>query len=196
MESLRELIKTGALGINSETRVTLVYSSGEDVIHCNDDYQEGVFTRSGLCEILIELLASGADAQLFDSQVSQAIQNSEYIDREGFFVDREGQKYTLSEAITKLDLTPESSDDYDEDEAWDEVTTWLTFVPNDISQAVTYESYEFGVDTTLKQYDYKRGWFAISLELKTTAGKILESGFDFGQFQISLDTDIAYLKLK
>ena len=87
-------------------------------------------------------------------------------------------------------------EDFDEDEAWDEVSAHMTFVPDDISQAVTYDYYEFGVDTSLEQYDYKRGCYTVSLELETTAMALLETTYDFGDFSVELDTDVATLKLK
>lgn len=196
VETLRELMKTGVLGINANTKVTLSYNSGEDVIHSNGDYQERVFAQSGLFTLLTELLASGADAKLFKGQIAEAIGESEYIEREGYFVDSNGTKYSLSEAIAKLDLLPESSEDYDEDEAWDEVSSQLTFVPDDITQAVAYDSYSFGIDTSLEQYDYKRGFFSVSLTLETKLEDMLSSAFDFGQFTIELDTKEARLTLK
>ena len=196
VETLRELMKKGVLGINPKTKVTLSYNSGADVIHCNDDYQERVFKESGISALLTELLASGADAKLFGGQIAEAIGESEYIERKGHFVDSNGTRYSLSEAIAKLKLIPESSDDYDEDEAWDEVSSQLTFVPDDITQAVAYDYYSFGIDTSLEQYDYKRGYFGVSLTLETTAEGMLSSGFDFGQFKIELDTKEAHLTLK
>ena len=133
---------------------------------------------------------------MLGGKIREAINESEYIEREGYFVDAQGDEYDFSEAIAKLDLTPEDSEDFDEDEAWDEVSAHMTFVPDDISQAVTYDYYEFGVDTSLEQYDYKRGCYTVSLELETTAMALLETTYNFGDFSVELDTDVATLKLK
>lgn len=196
INTLRELIKTGALGINPETTVTLSYEYSEDVAHYNDDYQDDVFHSSDLFSMLTEFLTTGVDKNMLGGKIREAINESDNIEREGYFVDDEGDEYDFSEAISKLSLTPEDSDDFDEDEAWDEVCAHMTFVPDDISQAVIYDYYEFGVDTSLEQYDYKRGCFTVSLELQTTAMALLETTYNFGDFSVELDTDAATLKLK
>ena len=194
--TLRELIKTGALGINPDTTVTLSYEYSEDVAHYNDDYQDGVFSSSGIAYMLTEFLTTGVDANMLGGKVQDAINESEYVEREGYFVDSDGDEYDFTEAIAKLELTSEDSDDFDEDSVWAEVCSSMTFVPDDISEAVMYDYYEFGVDTSLEQYDYKRGCFTISLELETTAAALLETTYDFGEFTVELDTDVATLKLK
>jgi len=194
--TLRELIKTGALGINPDTTVTLSYEYSEDVAHYNDDYQDEVFSSSGIAYMLSEFLTTGVDANMLGNKVRDAINESEYVEREGYFIDAAGDEYDFTEAISKLELTPEDSDGFDEDSVWDEVCASMTFVPDDISEAVMYDYYEFGVDTSLEQYDYKRGCFTISLELETTAAALLDTTYDFGEFTVELDTDVATLKLK
>ena len=73
---------------------------------------------------------------------SKAIENSGEIEREGVFIDEAGAQYTFSDAIKKLGLEPEDSDDYDEDKAfWDDINEKLIFVPDDISSAVMYDYY-------------------------------------------------------
>lgn len=196
IKTLRELIKTGALGINPETTVTLSYEYSEDVAHYNDDYQDDVFYSSGIFSMLTEFLTTGVDKNMLGGKIREAINESDNIEREGYFVDDAGDEYDFSEAISKLSLTPEDSDDFDEDETWDEVCAHMTFVPDDISQAVVYDYYEFGIDTSLEQYDYKRGCYTISLELETTAMSLLETTYDFGDFSVTLDTDVASLRLK
>ena len=57
--TLRELIRTGALGINPDTAVTLSYEYSEEVAHYNDDYQDGVFSSSGIAYMLSEFLTTG-----------------------------------------------------------------------------------------------------------------------------------------
>ncbi len=194
--TLRELIKTGALGINPETPVTLSYEYSEDVAHYNDDYQADVFSSSGIACMLTEFLTTGVDANMLGNKVQEAINESEYVEREGYFVDANGDEYDFTEAIAKLELAPEDSDDFDEDSTWSEVCSSMAFIPDDISEAVMYDYYEFGVDTSLEQYDYKRGCFTISLELETTAAALLDTTYDFGEFTVELDTDVATLKLK
>lgn len=194
--TLRELIKTGALGINPDTTVTLSYEYSEEVAHYNDDYQDGVFSSSGIAYMLSEFLTTGVDANMLDNKVRDAISNSEYVEREGYFIDAEGDEYDFTEAINKLELPPEDSDGFDEDNTWAEVCSSMTFIPDDISEAVTYDYYEFGIDTTLEQYDYKRGCFTVSLELETNAAALLETTYDFGEFTVELNTDVATLKLK
>ena len=90
----------------------------------------------------------------------------------------------------------EDDDDFDEDEAWSAVSSKMTFVPDDLSEAVQYDYYEFGIDTSLTQYDHKRGSFTVSLDLNTTAGQLLETSYDFSGFRISVNTSVATLTLK
>lgn len=194
--TLRELIKTGALGINPDTAVTLSYKYSEDVAHYNDDYQDDVFSSSGIAYMLSEFLTTGVDASMLNGKIQEAISNSEYVEREGYFIDTGGDEYSFTEALAKLDMKSEDDKEFDEDASWETVSTSMTFVPDDISEAVVYDYYEFGIDTTLEQYDFKRGCYTISLDLQTTAAALLETTYDFSDFKVELNTDVAFLKLK
>lgn len=194
INTLRTLIETGALGINPDTPVTLGFEYSEDVAHYNDDYQSEVFYNSDVSTMLLEFLTTGVDQHMLEGAIKTAIEESDYIEREGFFIDAEGDEYDFEEACQKLGLV--TDEDADEDANWDEVTAQMTFIPDDISEAVQYDYYEFGVDTSLEQYDYKRGCYTISLDLNTTAGALLETSYDFSGFRITLDTEVASLTLK
>ncbi len=194
INTLRQLIETGALGINPDTPVTLSYEYGEDVAHYNDDYQDEVFYNSDVASMLLDFLTTGVDKHMLDGVVAAAIADSEYIEHEGYFIDAEGDEYDFSEACEKLGLV--TDEDGDEAVNWDEVTSQMTFVPDDISEAIQYDYYEFGLDTSLEQYDYKRGYFTVSLDLSTTAGALLETSYNFSGFRITLDTEVASLTLK
>ena len=194
INTLRQLIETGALGINPDTPVTLSFEYAEDVAHYNDDYQDEVFYNSDISTMLLEFLTTGVDDHMLDGTIKTAIQESDYIEREGFFIDAEGDEYDFEEACQKLGLV--TDEDADEDANWDEVTAQMKFIPDDISEAVQYDYYEFGVDTSLEQYDYKRGCFTVSLDLNTTAGALLETSYNFSGFRVTLDTEVASLTLK
>ena len=194
INTLRQLIETGALGINPDTSVTLGFEYAEDVMHYNDDYQDGVFSNSDIYSMLQEFLTTGVDKHMLDGTIASAIDKSEYIEREGYFVDNEGDEYSFDEACQKLGLV--TDEDADEDGNWAEATTQMMFIPDDISEAVQYDYYEFGIDTSLTQYDHKRGCFTISLDLNTTAGALLETSYNFSGFRITLDTEVASLTLK
>ena len=194
INTLRTLIETGALGINPETPVTLGFEYAEDVAHYNDDYQSEVFYNSDISSMLLEFLTTGVDQHMLDGAIKTAIEESDYIEREGYFVDSEGDEYDFEEACQKLGLV--TDEDAEEDANWDEVTAQMTFIPDDISEAVQYDYYEFGVDTSLEQYDYKRGCYTISLDLNTTAGALLETSYNFSGFRVTLDTEVASLTLK
>mgnify|MGYP001428237601 CR=1 FL=1 len=194
INTLRELIKTGALGINPDTPVTLSYEYSEDVMHYNDDYQDDVFYNSDIYSMLTEFITSGVDKHMLDGAISTAVSDSEYVEHEGYFVDAEGDEYDFNEACEKLGLV--TDEDGDDAVNWAEVTTQMTFIPDDISEAVRYDYYEFGIDTSLTQYDHKRGLFTLSLDLNTTASQLLETTYDFSGFKICVETDVANLELK
>jgi len=194
INTLRQLIETGALGINPDTPVTLGFEYDEDVMHYNDDYQDGVFCNSDVASMLLDFLTTGVDKHMLDGAIATAIEESEYVEREGYFVDSEGDEYSFEEACQKLGLV--TDEDADGDGNWAEATTRMTFIPDDISEAVQYDYYEFGIDTSLTQYDHKRGCFTISLDLDTTAGALLETSYDFSGFRVTLDTEVASLTLK
>jgi len=194
INTLRQLIETGALGINPDTPVTLGFEYAEDVMHYNDDYQEGVFNNSDIYSMLQEFLTTGVDKHMLDGTIASAIDKSEYIEREGYFIDAEGDEHNFDEACQKLGIV--TDEDADEDGNWAEATTQMTFIPDDISEAVQYDYYEFGIDTSLTQYDHKRGCFTISLDLNTTAGALLETSYNFSGFRVTLDTEVASLSLK
>ena len=194
INTLRQLIETGALGINPDTPVTLGFEYDEDVMHYNDDYQDGVFYNSDIASMLLDFMTTGVDKHMLDGTIQTAIEESEHIEREGYFVDSEGDEYDFSEACEKLGLV--TDEDADEDANWTEVTAQMMFVPDDISEAVQYDYYEFGIDTSLTQYDHKRGCFSISLDLSTTAGALLETSYNFSGFRITLETEVASLTLK
>ena len=194
INTLRQLIETGALGINPDTPVTLGFEYAEEVMHYNDDYQEGVFSNSDVASMLLDFLTTGVDKHMLDGSIATAIEESEYVEREGYFVDAEGEEYGFDEACQKLGIV--TDEDADEDGNWAEATTQMTFIPDDISEAVQYDYYEFGIDTSLTQYDHKRGCFTISLDLNTTAGSLLETSYNFSGFRITLDTEVASLTLK
>jgi hypothetical protein len=197
IRTLRQLIETGALGINPDTPVTLGFEYNEDVMHYNDDYQDGVFCNSDIASMLLDFLTTGVDKHMLDGAIQTAIEESEYVEKEeGYFFDEEGNEYDLSEACEKLGLVQAGHDDFDEDEAWSAVSSKMTFVPDDLSEAVQYDYYEFGIDTSLTQYDHKRGSFTVSLDLNTTAGQLLETSYDFSGFRISVNTSVATLTLK
>jgi hypothetical protein len=195
INTLRELIKTGALGINPETPVTLSYEYSEDVMHYNDDYQDDVFYNSDIYNTMTEFITSGVDKHMLDGIISKAVNESDQIDRDaGYFINDSGDEYSFEEACSNLSLV--TDEDADEDENWNQVASKMTFVPEDISEAVRYDYYEFGVDTSLTQYDHKRGLFIISLDLNTTASQLLETTYDFSGFKICLETEVANLELK
>ncbi len=194
INTLRTLIETGALGINPDTRVTLGFEYSEDVMHYNDDYQDEVFTNSDISTMFQEFLSTGVDKYMLDGMIKTAIENSDYIENEGYFIDDEGDEYGFEEACEKLGLV--TDEDADEDENWSTVSSQMTFVPDDMTEAITYEYYDFGIDTSLEQYDYKRGCFTVSLDLETTAGALLETSYDFSGFRVTLDTSVASLTLK
>lgn len=194
INTLRQLIETGALGINPDTKVTLGYEYFEDVAHYNDDYQDEVFGSSDISNMMIEFLTTGVDKHMLGGSISSAILQSEHVEREGYFVDESDDEYSFEEACEKIGLV--TDEDSDEDENWNQVTSQMTFVPDDISDAIQYDYYEFGLDTSLEQYDHKRGRFSINLDLNTTASALLETSYDFSGFKVSLNTDIATLTLK
>ena len=194
IRTLRQLIETGALGINPDTPVTLSFEYDEDVMHYNDDYQDESFCNSDVASMLLDFLTTGVDKHMLDGKIATAIEESEYVEREGYFVDAEGDEYSFEEACQKLGLA--TDEEADEDGSWAVATTQMTFIPDDISEAVQYDYYEFGIDTSLTQYDHKRGCFTISLDLSTTAGALLETSYDFGGFRVTLDTEVASLTLK
>ena len=194
INTLRELIKTGALGINPDTRVILGFEYSDDVHHYTGDYQDDVFRESGIVEMISEFLTTGVDKNMLNGKIKQAIQESDYIEREGYFVDDDGEEYDFEEACEKIGLAID--EDSDEDAIWEEASAQMTFIPDDISEAIIYDYYEFNLDTSLEQYDHKRGCFSITMNLETTAAELLETTYDFGNFQVTLDTSVAYLKLK
>ena len=194
INTLRQLIETGALGINPDTPVTLGFEYDEDVMHYNDDYHDEVFYNSDVSSMLLDFLTTGVDKHMLDGAIQTAIEESEYVEHEGYFVDAEGDEYDFNEACEKLGLV--TDEDGDEAVNWAEVTAQMTFIPDDISEAVRYDYYEFGIDTSLTQYDHKRGCFSISLDLNTTAGALLETSYNFSGFRITLDTEVASLTLK
>ncbi len=194
INTLRQLIETGALGINPDTPVTLGFEYDEDVMHYNDDYQDEVFYNSDVASMLLDFLTTGVDKHMLDGAIQTAIEESENVEHEGYFVDAEGDEYDFNEACEKLGLV--TDEDGDEAVNWAEVTSQMTFIPDDISEAVRYDYYEFGIDTSLTQYDHKRGNFSISLDLNTTAGALLETSYNFSGFRITLDTEVASLTLK
>ena len=195
-QNLKNLIEVGSLGINPDTTVTLKYTYGEDVAHYNDDYQEGVFQNSGLGDMITGMIYSGVDANILDNKFSNAVEESEYVNRDGSLFDSEGNEYDFSDAVYHLGLMKDTDDTFDEEHAWQEVRKAMTFVPDDITEAITYDSWEFGIDTSLEQYDYKRGFYEIELEIETTAAALIESTYDFSDFKISLDTEVATITLK
>ena len=69
------------------------------------------------------------------------------------------------------------------------------FVPEDITRAIAYNYYDFGIDTTLEQWDHKRGNYIIELDLSIKAGDLVKSTFDFSQFSMSLETSSGKLDL-
>ena len=87
INTLRQLIETGALGINPDTPVTLSYEYGEDVAHYYDDYQDEVFYNSDVASMLLDFLTTGVDKHMLDGVVAAAIADSEYIEHEGYFID-------------------------------------------------------------------------------------------------------------
>ena len=194
IDTLRELIKTGALGINPETPVTLSYEYAQEVMHYNDDYHDDVFYNSDIYNMMSDFITSGVDKHMLAGMISSAVNESEYIEREGYFINGSGDEYSFEEACSELNLV--TDEDADEDENWSQVVSQMTFIPDDISEAVRYDYYEFGVDTSLTQYDHKRGLFTISLDLNTTASQLLETTYDFSGFKICLETEVANLDLK
>ena len=196
INTLRKLIETGALGINSDTQVTLGFEYSDDVHHYTDDYQEDVFSNSDICSMVQEFLTTGVDEHMLDGKIASALSESEYVSREGYFIDEAGDEYDFTEACTSLGLEKEINDDWDEENAWEEVTSKMKFIPDDISEAIQYDYYEFGIDTSLTQYDHKRGLFTISMNLNTTAAALLETSYNFAGFKVTLDTDVASLTLK
>ena len=116
INTLRELIKTGALGINPDTRVILGFEYSDDVHHYTGDYQDDVFRESGIVEMISEFLTTGVDKNMLNGKIKQAIQESDYIEREGYFVDDDGEEYDFEEACEKIGLTiDEDSDEFSEE---------------------------------------------------------------------------------
>ena len=73
INTLRQLIETGALGINPDTPVTLGFEYDEDVMHYNDDYQEDVFSNSDVASMLLDFLTTGVDSTC---SMEQSLQQS------------------------------------------------------------------------------------------------------------------------
>jgi hypothetical protein len=84
--------------------------------------------------------------------------------------------------------TAESDEDFDENDR--------DFILECVSEAMVQDYYEFGIDSSLEQYDYKRGNYSIGFEIETTASQLLESQYDFTGFETIVDTPIAKLTLK
>ena len=61
---------------------------------------------------------------------------------------------------------------------------------------VTWNAYEFGIDTTLDQWDYKWGHYSMELELEVTVEAITSTDYSFKQFDITIETDVAFVRLK
>ena len=137
INTLRQLIETGALGINPDTPVTLGFEYDEDVMHYNDDYHDEVFYNSDVASMLLDFLTTGVDKHMLDGAIQSAIEESEYVEHEGYFVDTEGDEYDFNEACEKLGLV--TDEDGDEAVNWAEVTAQMTFIPDDISEAVRYD---------------------------------------------------------
>ena len=90
INTLRQLIETGALGINPDTPVALGFEYAEDVMHYNDDYQTDVFDNSDIYFMLQEFLTTGVDKHMLDNAIASAIEQSDYVDHTGYFFDEEG----------------------------------------------------------------------------------------------------------
>ena len=169
ISTLRNLIGANALGINPSTPVTLRWSYNEDVAHYNDDYQEDVFMNSGLIEMITEIISDGTDKLMFDGNLLEAVRSL-------------SDEYNA--AVNDDGAPAEDSDDYHD------------FILECVSEAMVQDYYEFGIDSSLEQYDFKRGNYSIGFEVETTASQLLESRYDFTGFQTTVDTPIAKLILK
>ena len=169
ISTLRNLIGANALGINPSTPVTLRWSYNEDVAHYNDDYQEDVFANSGLTEMIAEIISDGTDGLMFDGNLLEAVR-------------------TLSDqyntAANDEGVPSVNDDDY------------YNFILECVAEAMVQDYYEFGIDSSLEQYDFKRGNYSIGFEIETTASQLLESRYDFTGFETTVDTPIAKLVLK
>lgn len=195
MEVLHDLVEKKVLGISLDSKVKLRYVTGEDVQHYNDDYQEGCFQNSGLIEIMKDLIKSGVDAKVLNSKFATLIHNAgDDLKRVGMYYDSNGKKYSLEEALVLLELSADS--DPNDEETWCALTETLNFVPDDMNSYVTWNAYEFGIDTTLDQWDYKWGHYSMELELEVTVEAITSTNYNFNQFDITVETDVAFLRLK
>jgi len=169
ISTLRSLIEANALGINPSTPVTLRWSYNEDVAHYNDDYQEGVFANSGLIDMITNIISDGTDGLMFDGNLLEAVRSL-------------SDEYTSAESDETVPAN--TSDDYHD------------FILECVSEAMVQDYYEFGIDSSLEQYDFKRGNYSIGFEVETTASQLLESQYDFTGFETTVDTPIAKLILK
>ncbi|HIE83003.1 MAG TPA: hypothetical protein EYQ00_03770 [Dehalococcoidia bacterium] len=169
ISTLRNLIEANALGINPNTPVALRWSYNEDVAHYNDDYQEDVFANSGLVNMITDIISDGTDRLMFNGNLLEAVRS-------------------LSDTFDAAE-SDESIPDAEEDDYYD-------FILECVSEAMVQDYYEFGVDSSLEQYDYKRGNYSIGFEVETTASLLLESQYNFAGFVTTVDTSVAKLILK
>jgi hypothetical protein len=169
ISTLRNLIETSALGINPVTPVTLRWSYNEDVVHCTDDYQEDVFSNSGLVDMITNIIIDGTDAGIFDGRLFEAVRGL-------------SDQYSFAEGDETIPAETDKG--------------YYDFIFECVSEAMVQDYYEFGVDSSLEQYDFKRGNYSIGFEIITTASQLLESDYDFVGFETTVDTPIAKLILK
>jgi len=168
ISTLRNLIEANALGINPNTPVTLRWSYNEDVAHYNDDYQEDVFANSGLIDMVTDMISDGTDKLMLNGNLLEAVRSLSDV-------------FVAAESDASI---PDAEGDYHD------------FILECVSEAMVQDYYEFGIDSSLEQYDFKRGNYSIGFEVETTASQLLESQYDFAGFETTVDTPIAKLVLK
>jgi hypothetical protein len=107
--SLQEKLKEANL--NDEDSITLVYETGDDVVHAWDGYEEEVLQSSGLSDTVAALVTNTG----FKNDVIKDLRDGDYL--EGYPRDGSGFNSYVSEVITEnfwdMEFIERSTERYD-----------------------------------------------------------------------------------
>ena len=123
--------KVLTLDFDDSTSVDLVFDSGCDVIHCNDDYHDQVYTDTEVFEVLTPLVVSN---YFRDNNIISDLREDGLLD-EYNRGDCDFENYVCEQL---------------RENSWD---------------------YDF-VESTLEQYDYKRGFYRVGFNFPTDLGTL------------------------
>lgn len=147
--------KLKASGLDAEKEITLTYTTGGDVVHAWDGYEEEVLQETGFAGTVAELVAAPG----FKNDVIEDLRLNDYL--EEYPRDHSGFQDFVSEVI-----------------------------------ADNFFEMDF-IERSTERYDYKRGFFNLEANVKTTVGSVLSAPeYVFTGWSTTVQTDLGVLKLE